>query len=96
MKTMAYNLLYGAFENEEYAGVKKDWQLYKDPEKKQPDIHPLPENWKSSIQVMKSNILKHCIVYIATYDVLEYGGFRDTLINTLCCNFSQLRILNLY
>jgi dextranase len=49
MKTMAYNLLYGAFAEAEKDGVKTEWRLFKDQQKNQHDYHPLPEDWKSDV-----------------------------------------------
>ncbi|QGQ45956.1 glycoside hydrolase family 66 protein [Metabacillus sediminilitoris] len=49
MKTMAYNLLYGAFAEAEKDGVKTEWRLFKDQQKNQHDYHPLPEEWKSDV-----------------------------------------------
>lgn len=49
MKTMAYNLLYGSYTN---SGLPLEWQLFKDPNKQQPDRHPLPKEWKNDINIM--------------------------------------------
>ncbi|UAL50214.1 glycoside hydrolase family 66 protein [Metabacillus dongyingensis] len=49
MKTMAYNLLYGAFAEAEKDGVKTEWRLFKDQQKNQHDYHPVPEEWKSDV-----------------------------------------------
>ncbi|MBO1513414.1 glycoside hydrolase family 66 protein [Metabacillus bambusae] len=49
MKTMAYNLLYGAFAKAEKDGVKTEWRLFKDQNKNEHDYHPLPEEWKSDV-----------------------------------------------
>lgn len=49
MKTMSYNLLYGAFAEAEKDGVKTEWRLFKDQQKNQHDYHPLPEEWKSAV-----------------------------------------------
>ncbi|MGD6818974.1 glycoside hydrolase family 66 protein [Metabacillus sp. 113a] len=54
MQTMAYNLLYGAFENAGPEGVKDEWRVYKDPDHAVQDIHPLPDSWKSDVYVMNS------------------------------------------
>ncbi|WP_445491684.1 glycoside hydrolase family 66 protein [Niallia sp. 03133] len=49
MKTMAYNLLYGAFAEAEKDGVQTEWRLFKDNQKNAQDFHPLPDNWKSDV-----------------------------------------------
>jgi dextranase len=52
MKAMNYNLLFGAYENYEEEGVKKEWGLYKDPLLENQDHHPLPDSWASDIYLM--------------------------------------------
>ena len=52
MKAMNYNLLFGAYENYEEEGVKKEWGIYRDPLLENQDKHPLPENWASDIFLM--------------------------------------------
>jgi dextranase len=49
METMAYNLLYGSFENR---ALVYEWHLFKDRERKTIDQHPLPYQWKSNINIM--------------------------------------------
>ncbi|MBM7649482.1 dextranase [Bacillus ectoiniformans] len=49
MKAMSYNLLYGSFENRD---LPREWQLFKDPDQQQADQHPLPDDWKSNVNVM--------------------------------------------
>lgn len=49
MKTMAYNLLYGAFAEAEKDGVKKEWRIFKDQQQTAYDYHPLPDEWKSDV-----------------------------------------------
>jgi dextranase len=52
MKAMNYNLIFGAYENYESEGVKKEWGIYKDPLLKNQDMHPLPDSWASDIYLM--------------------------------------------
>jgi len=52
MKAMNYNLLFGAFEDAEQDGVKREWGLFKDPLLTSQDRHPLPESWASDIMLM--------------------------------------------
>ncbi|MGG3573207.1 glycoside hydrolase family 66 protein [Bacillus gobiensis] len=49
MKTMAYNLLYGSFENKDIA---LEWHLFKDSQHQIIDQHPLPDQWKSNVNIM--------------------------------------------
>jgi len=51
MKAMNYNLLFGAYEDAELDGVKREWGLFKDPLLSNQDRHPLPENWASDIML---------------------------------------------
>ncbi|MFC7372781.1 glycoside hydrolase family 66 protein [Fictibacillus iocasae] len=52
MKAMAYNLLYGAYQDAEQDGVQPQWGLYKDKASSVPDIHDLPDGWESDVTVM--------------------------------------------
>ncbi len=52
MMAMNYNLLFGAYENYEQEGVKKEWGLFSDPIHEALDYHPLPDNWASDIHLM--------------------------------------------
>ncbi|MDQ6419781.1 glycoside hydrolase family 66 protein [Paenibacillus sp. LHD-117] len=52
MKAMNYNLLFGAFEDSEQDGVKREWGLFKDPLLKNQDKHPLPDSWASDIMLL--------------------------------------------
>ncbi|WP_055107220.1 glycoside hydrolase family 66 protein [Paenibacillus ihumii] len=51
MKAMNYNLIFGAYEDAEQDGVKREWGLFKDPSAMNQDKHPLPENWASDIML---------------------------------------------
>lgn len=42
MKAMFYNLIYGAWNNAENEGVKKEWYVYTDVNHNSKDYHPLP------------------------------------------------------
>ncbi|MCL6570921.1 MAG: glycoside hydrolase family 66 protein [Bacillus sp. (in: Bacteria)] len=55
MKAMAYNLLYGTFENAFQDGVDADWYLYRDKGRETIDSHPLPDNWKSNVLLTNPN-----------------------------------------
>ncbi|WP_438432399.1 glycoside hydrolase family 66 protein [Gorillibacterium sp. sgz500922] len=49
MKAMNYNLLFGAYQDAEKNGVKREWGLFKDPLLENQDRHPLPSSWASDI-----------------------------------------------
>lgn len=52
MKAMSYNLIFGANENYEEDGVKREWGLFNEPDLENQNAHELPESWKSSIYLM--------------------------------------------
>ncbi|MEK3882939.1 glycoside hydrolase family 66 protein [Paenibacillus sp. PL2-23] len=52
MKAMNYNLLFGAFDDAEQDGVKREWGLFKDPLLTNQDRHPLPDGWASDIMLV--------------------------------------------
>ncbi|MBN2982320.1 glycoside hydrolase family 66 protein [Cohnella algarum] len=52
MKAMNYNLLFGAYEDAEQDGVKREWGLFKDPLGRNQDHHPLPDSWASNIMLV--------------------------------------------
>lgn len=47
IKSMAYNLAFGAYDDAFTDGskVQPEWQLFKDSELKEPWVHPLPKGW---------------------------------------------------
>lgn len=52
MKSIFYNLCFGALKDAEQDGVLPGWFIYKDRECKEQDRHPLPANWKSDIYLV--------------------------------------------
>lgn len=52
MKAMAYNLLYGSYEDAEADGAPTQWRLFKDTFHSNPDYHDLPDSWASDIYLM--------------------------------------------
>ena len=52
MKTMFYNLCFGALDDGTADGVKNQWRLYKDRNHANNDSHPLPDSWKSDIYLL--------------------------------------------
>lgn len=49
MKSIFYNLAFGALKDAADDGVKEEWALYKQPGRNNRDKHSLPSNWKSDI-----------------------------------------------
>lgn len=52
MKSIFYNLCFGALNDATLDGVKSSWGLYKDYTAKIRDSHDLPDNWKSDIYLV--------------------------------------------
>ncbi len=52
MKTMAYNLLYGAYSNSYLDGVQDSWGLYKDRYHQNRYMYSLPAGWASDLYFM--------------------------------------------
>ena len=52
MKSMFYNLCYGALKDAAADGVKEEWYLYKDASHGTKDSHNLPSGWKSNIYLV--------------------------------------------
>jgi dextranase len=76
MKAMNYNLLFGAYENYEEEGVKKEWGLFKDPLLQNQDKHPLPDSWASDIYLMDpSNEAWQDFIINAEKEVFEHLSF---------------------
>ena len=54
MKTLYYNLAYGALEDFETDGVSREWMLFIDTQHREQDVHPLTSPFKSSIYLTNS------------------------------------------
>ncbi len=52
MKSIFYNLCFGALDDAAGDGVKDDWYIFKDRNHGEKDFHDLPSNWKSDIFVL--------------------------------------------
>lgn len=52
MKSMFYNLCFGALDDAAADGVKEEWYLFKDPSHVTKDSHNLPNSWKSNIYLV--------------------------------------------
>lgn len=55
MKSMAYNLLYGAYDDMQQDGVMLDWRLFRDKAATTPSVLELPDGWRSDIFFMNTN-----------------------------------------
>jgi len=52
MTAMAYNLIYGAWDDASNDGVQNSWRLYTDANASNADRHDLPDDWLSDIYLM--------------------------------------------
>lgn len=52
MKSMFYNLCYGALSDAAQDGVKEEWYIFKGTGHTDKDSHDLPSNWKSNIYLL--------------------------------------------
>ena len=52
MKSIFYNLAFGALDDAKADGVKEEWYIFQDQNHSQKDWHDLPDNWKSDIYLM--------------------------------------------
>src|SRR5690606_18210109 len=80
MKTMFYNLLFGALDNAASDGVGENWYLFKDQEHQEKDMHPLDPPFRSSIYLTnpanpdwQTYINKR---HQEVYEVFDFDGFH--------------------
>ncbi len=52
MKSMFYNLCFGALNDADSDGVKEEWYIFKNSGRTDKDAHILPSSWKSSIYLL--------------------------------------------
>lgn len=80
MKTMAYNLLYGAWNDAHLDGVLSMWRLFKDPNHQNPWLLSLPSGWASDLYIMDpSNQLWKDYIFTQTEKVfraLPFDGWH--------------------
>ncbi len=80
MKTMAYNLVYGAYENASQDGVSTQWRMFNDQSHQSPDYHDLPSSWASDIYIMDfSNILWQNYIMeqsAKVFEALDFDGWH--------------------
>ncbi|MGD9899955.1 MAG: glycoside hydrolase family 66 protein, partial [Calditrichaceae bacterium] len=84
MKAMAYNLLYGAYEDAQNDGVQDEWRLFKDTFHSDPDFHDLPDTWASDIYLIDpSNPAWKNYIFDKMSDVFETLPFDGWHIDQL-------------
>jgi dextranase len=52
MVAMSYNLLYGTLDDAASDGVQASWTLHTNPSATNPDVHDLPDGWKSDLYLV--------------------------------------------
>ena len=80
MKSIFYNLCFGALDGWEDLGVKPEWFVYKDKNHTTPDKHDLPNSWKSDIYVVNPGN-EGWQAYLAerndeVYSFLDFDGYQ--------------------
>lgn len=80
MKTMFYNLMFGALSNAASDGVREDWYLFKDPNRQQKDSHVLSAPFRSSIYLTNPANVEWQDYLIQrhrdVYNVFDFDGFH--------------------
>lgn len=80
MKSIFYNLCYGALSDAAEDGVKEEWYLFKDKNHKEKDSHDLPSSWKSNIFLLDAGnaewINYLCQRNDEVYDHFDFDGFQ--------------------
>ena len=80
MKSIFYNLCFGALDGWQERGVQQDWFIYKDRNHQNVDRHDLPDNWKSDIYLLNP-ANQGWLSYLAerndeVYSQLDFDGFQ--------------------
>lgn len=52
MKSIFYNLCFGALDDAQSDGVKEEWYVFKNDKRGDKDMHSLPSSWKSNIYIL--------------------------------------------
>ncbi len=74
MKSIFYNLCFGALDDAAADGVKEQWYAFKNDRHGDKDMHSLPSSWKSSIYVLDPSN-KEWQAYIAERNDEVYANF---------------------
>ncbi|MBR6032338.1 MAG: SusF/SusE family outer membrane protein [Bacteroidaceae bacterium] len=80
MKSIFYNLCFGALDGWEERGVKPEWFIFKDQNHTSPDKHDLPDTWKSDIYIVNPGN-EGWLNYLAerndeVYSFLDFDGYQ--------------------
>lgn len=80
MKSMFYNLIFGAWKNAEDDGVKAEWYVYNDPSHANRDFHPLSSPFLSNIYLLDPSNAEWQDYLLAenrkVYEHLAFDGFH--------------------
>lgn len=80
MKSLFYNLAYGALSDAEQDGVKEEWYLFKDNRHGNKDYHPLGSPFKSNIYLVNPSLQAWKEYMIGqnndVYDVYDFDGYQ--------------------
>lgn len=81
MKAMFYNLAFGALKDAATDGVKEEWYLFKDAERKQKDKHPLPQPFFKSDIFLTDAANREWQQYLINqnkqvYEALAFDGYH--------------------
>ena len=80
MKSIFYNLCFGALDGWQERGVQPEWFIYKDNRQQTIDSHDLPDSWKSDIYLLNP-ANEGWLNYLAerndeVYSMLDFDGFQ--------------------
>ena len=80
MKSLFYNLAYGALSDAEDDGVKEEWYLFKDKNHSTKDYHPLGSPFKSNIYLVNPGLQAWKDYMVKqnneVYDVFSFDGYQ--------------------
>ncbi|MCF0196140.1 MAG: hypothetical protein HUK03_02690, partial [Bacteroidaceae bacterium] len=80
MKSIFYNLCFGALDDAADDGVKENWYIFKDTQHKEVDFHDLPDSWKSDIFLLDPGNTQWISYLIKrndeVYSHLDFDGFQ--------------------
>lgn len=80
MKSMFYNLCFGALNDAAEDGVGADWYVFKDKNHQEKDYHGLPSTWKSDIYLVDPSRQEWIDYLVArnqeVYDHLDFDGYQ--------------------
>ena len=80
MKSIFYNLCFGALDGWQERGVQPEWFIFKDKNHTTPDKHALPDSWKSDIYIVNPGN-EGWLNYLAerndeVYSFLDFDGYQ--------------------